>query len=96
MKKPNFSDKARSIIAADLRPKSLDDFLNDKPASSIPEENSGDREREKKTSQKFFREEFRLPFEIGEKLRIISFKTQKKKTQIVQEALLDYFEKLKM
>ncbi len=90
MKKPNFSDKARSILASGSRPKSLEEFFNENEPPKIV-----DLVVEKEeTSQKFVREEFRFPLDLAERLRVASFKTKKKKTKLTQEALDEYLDKL--
>lgn len=82
-KRPDFAKNIETKIRAKNSPKSLSDFL-DEP-TILP------KEVEEIKDSRVKREEFRFPIEISEKLRTVSFRLNKKKTEIVQEALNMYF-----
>lgn len=76
----NIEKKIRNVTT----PQSLSDFLDETPSKF---ENA-----ETFSNIKFKREEFRLPVDMSEKLRAVAYKLNKKKTDIVQEALNMYFD----
>jgi hypothetical protein len=87
-KKPDLSNRINKLIRNVDHPSSIEDFLSD---------NNSPREVNylKKENEKIYkREEFRFTKDFSEKLRQASFSLKKKKTEIVQEALLDYYIKM--
>ena len=87
-KKPDLSNRIKKLIRNVEHPSSIEDFLSDN--NSQLEVNYSKKEDERV----YKREEFRFTKEFSEKLRQASFSLKKKKTEIVQEALLDYYAKM--
>ena len=88
-KKPDLSNRINKLIRnVEQHPSTIEDFLSDK--NSLPEFSSLKKEEEKV----YKREEFRFTCDFSEKLREVAFSLKKKKTEIVQEALNDYYKKL--
>jgi hypothetical protein len=97
-KKNKFASKAKSILDTG-KPSGIGDFLEEgakeknvrKPVST---EKSKAVEPETRTDNPAtVREEFRLPFDLAEKLRKHAFETRTTKTATVVEALENFLEK---
>jgi hypothetical protein len=93
-KKPDFSGRLQKKMARNIKtPASLEEFLKDSPKDSYVNDSVN---AEKNISVIFKREEFKFPHSLSEQLRKVSFSQNRKKTDIVQEALSDYFIKIGM
>jgi hypothetical protein len=87
-KKPDLSKRINKLIRnVEQHPSNIEDFLSDKNYLS---EFTSLKEEEKV----YKREEFRFTSDFSAKLREVAFSLKKKKTEIVQEALNDYYKKL--
>lgn len=86
-KKPDLSNRLNKLIRNKDYPENIEDFLSEKSSQPV----TISEEAEKKIVYK--REEFRFTKEFSEQLRLVSFSLQKKKTEVVQEALSEYFKK---
>jgi len=99
-KKSKFADKAKTILEKP-KPSGVGDFMEESPEpvkpdvrKSVNTENSKPVEPEIRIEEpKTVREEFRLPFDLAEKLRKHAFETRATKTAIVVEALENFFKK---
>lgn len=76
-------------------PGSLEEFLNEQPKQAEERPNDNISESLVDISVKYKREEFRFPISLAEKLRQASYKLNKKKTEIIQEAVIEYLGKIK-
>lgn len=108
MKKPNFTDKARSIIRNTSKIENLDDFLSEnvKDQAFYPKESNNllnmenvqgktslQTDHSAKNQVRISREEFRFSSQLAERLRFAAFSLRKNKTQIIKEALETYLKK---
>lgn len=75
-------------------PDSLEDFLNEQPKQIEKSQNDDAYKLLNDSSLNYKREEFRFPVYLSEKLRQASYKLNKKKTDIIQEALKEYLGKI--
>lgn len=72
-------------------PASLEEFLNE---DVITTSQANMTPLVEVKTQEIKREEFKFPIDLSEKLRLASFSLNKKKTEIVQEALNEYLVKI--
>lgn len=108
-KRPNFTEKTRSIINKTAKIENLGDFLSENVVSPLKDKNndnislisphlksntSSEEQHFSEIENKISREEFRLNHQLAERLRLASFSLRKNKTQIVKEALETYLEKI--
>jgi hypothetical protein len=94
-KKPDLSKRINNLIRNKEYPLNIEDFLSEGSSQQVARSDESDviisgPIEEKQT---YKREEFRFTKEFSEKLRLVSFSLKKKKTEVVQEALSDYFTK---
>ncbi len=82
-KKGTFAEKGQSILNPQ-KPKGISDFLDENKDVSV-------RKTANTECRKAVREEFRLPFELAERLRKYAYKNRSTKTATVIEALSKFF-----
>lgn len=75
-------------------PGSLEEFLNEHTKQVEERPNDIISESIVDINVNYKREEFRFPIYLAEKLRQASYKLNKKKTEIVQEAVTEYLGKI--
>jgi len=97
-KKSKFASKAKSILDKG-KPSGIGDFLEEGTQKEdvrkyVNTESSKTVETETRTEgPKTVREEFRLPFDLAEKLRKYAFENRTTKTATVVDALEEYLKK---
>lgn len=92
-KKKSLSSRLERMVRHPKAPGSLEEFLNEQQRSpEVTNEATYNKLTDINVSYK--REEFRFPFFLSEKLRQVSYKLNKKKTDIVQDALTEYLAKI--
>jgi hypothetical protein len=92
-KKNKLSDRLEKMVRHNTVPNSLEDFLSEQPKNNH-EILVTDSNKLLLNNTNYKRAEFRFPKHLSEQLRQLSYKLNMKKTDIVQEALLDYFSKI--
>jgi hypothetical protein len=85
------NERLQKKIRNTQTPASIEEFLNEKVITSS-QTNMNPLAEVK--IQEIKREEFKFPLDLSEKLRLASFSLNKKKTDIVQEALIEYLVKI--
>lgn len=91
-KKRKFANKAKTILGdPEKKPSGIGDFLeeDDQAADQGKEaaRKAGDTDNRNSVQPKTAREEFRLPYELSERLRKYAFENRTTKTAAVVEAL---------
>ena len=89
-KKKNLAGRLEKMVRHNNAPGSLEEFLNEHPKQDEERPNNSISESIVDINVKYKREEFRFPAYLAEKLRQASYKLNKKKTEIVQEAVIEY------
>lgn len=94
-KKLKFADKAKTILETP-KPSGVGDFLESEEGDVRKTVNTEIQEavntENRTNTSKTVREEFRLPFELAEKLRAHAFENRSTKTAIVVDALERFFQ----
>lgn len=92
-KKKNLSGRLERMVRHPKAPSSLEDFLNEQQRP-LDVTNEPNYKELTDNNISYKREEFRFPILLAEKLRQASYKLNKKKTDIVQDALTEYLAKI--